>query len=817
MQPTPPTESPARQWRLGNRVQLAIVASVGVAISVALFAVFEQVERLNLQDQFVADAGRRSDAVAHAFTEGIDVLRTLQAFYDGSVFVDRDEFDTCVQPLLSANRAVVALAWAPRVWAGERARYEAEARQAGIKDFSFKERADDGRLVAAGRRGDYVPIYYLGLATGNDALLGFDLASEPHVAAAIQRLRRHDQIALTRPVTLSGLSDSPTVVLAAAPFFSHKSDETEREEPSQHLRGYLIAALDVKTILEMGLGPLDPVGINVGLIDVTETDDGVPLAAFVNQQGVAGPMPTSPVDERLTSRVTMRIGGRRCLVECAATRQFLASHATPYARAALGVGLLLTGLLTVYVHRHLARTSTVEAIVRQRTAELTAEIAERARAEAELAEHRDHLEETVLARTGELAGANARLQREIAEHKEAEIELRRLRNLLSNIINSMPSVLVGVDLDSRVTQWNREAERLTGLPAQAALDRPLVDVFPQMASQIRPIHEALTSQQSKPPRRVIQEHHGQTRLYDMTVYPLVDNGIRGAVVRLDDVTQRVRIEEMMIQSEKMLSVGGLAAGMAHEINNPLAGILQNVQVILDRASSELPMNRQAADACGASLEAVRAYLERRQIFQMLDAIRQSGQRAAQIVSNMLSFARAGEHAFSTCDLGELLDQTVELASNDYNLKKKYDFRRIEIVRQYDPELPLVPCERAKIQQVILNVLTNGAHAMAGGTAGDEPPRFILRTARDGDMARIEIEDNGPGMSAEVRHRVFEPFFTTKGVAEGTGLGLSVAYFIVTENHRGTMSVESTPGDGATFIIRLPMRAAAPVVAAEAAD
>jgi signal transduction histidine kinase len=124
-------------------------------------------------------------------------------------------------------------------------------------------------------------------------------------------------------------------------------------------------------------------------------------------------------------------------------------------------------------------------------------------------------------------------------------------------------------------------------------------------------------------------------------------------------------------------------------------------------------------------------------------------------------------------------------------------------------VPVVPCEATKIQQVFLNILRNGAEAMVearGHEAGEEEsePRFVLRVMREGDMARIEIEDNGPGMSWTTRKRAFEPFFTTKGPGAGTGLGLSVSYFIITENHGGTMAVASAGGNGTTFTIRLPL-------------
>jgi signal transduction histidine kinase len=270
------------------------------------------------------------------------------------------------------------------------------------------------------------------------------------------------------------------------------------------------------------------------------------------------------------------------------------------------------------------------------------------------------------------------------------------------------------------------------------------------------------------------------------------------------------MKEMMIQSEKMLSVGGLAAGMAHEINNPLAGILQNIQVIESRLLGQLPKNTSAAADCSLDMTAFNCYLKARHIPEMLASVSDSGRRAARIVDNMLSFARKGDSPRSSIDLAALVDLTLELAENDYDLKKKLDFRHIRIVKEYEPTLPPVPCSRSKIQQVLLNLLRNGAQAMAtmprreDGSPQSDPPQFNLRLLKRGEMARIEIQDNGPGMDGATRKRVFEPFYTTKGVGMGTGLGLSVSYFIITENHMGNLTVLSQPGKGSTFVIELPM-------------
>jgi PAS domain S-box-containing protein len=385
-----------------------------------------------------------------------------------------------------------------------------------------------------------------------------------------------------------------------------------------------------------------------------------------------------------------------------------------------------------------------------------------------------------------------------------ESDLNKLRGMLKNIIDSMPSVLVGVDPDGRVNQWNREAEKQTHIIAAQAIGGNIETVYPSLAEAMKKVKRAITEKQPYKESKVASYVKGEVRYSDITIYPLTASAPGGAVIRVDDITDRVRIEEMMVQSEKMLSVGGLAAGMAHEINNPLAGILQNIQVMQKRLSSELPKNHEAARQCGIDMADIQAYLGARKLPEMIASIMDSGKRAAKIVENMLSFSRKSEATTTLSDLARLMDATLELAENDYDLKKRYDFKRIEVVRDYDPQVPMVVCEATKIQQVFLNILKNGAQAMAEHPDGPSP-RFILRVKPDGDRVCVEIEDNGPGMEEAVRKRIFEPFYTTKSVGIGTGLGLSVSYFIITENHGGTLSVTSTPGTGSCFSIHLPVK------------
>jgi len=393
--------------------------------------------------------------------------------------------------------------------------------------------------------------------------------------------------------------------------------------------------------------------------------------------------------------------------------------------------------------------------------------------------------------------------RDVSDFKAIERKLRETRNLLSNILESMPSAIIGLDSRGRVTHWNKGAGELCGHDAVQALGQPLSAVCPWLE-----VDEKTVGQRVHGSRRIhvegdAAEDGGQARSYDLLVYPMVDDAGEGAVLRVDDVTHKLRLEEMMVQTEKMMSVGGLAAGMAHEINNPLGGILQGVQNVRRRLSPDIPANVAAARETGCDLEAVQAYCRHRGILEFLDSIRQSGERAARIVGNMLGFSRKTQAPASPARLDQLIENSLELAATDYDLKKNYDFKKIEIVREIDPSVPAVPCSSMEIEQVLLNLLRNAAQAMGERPQGAPCARITLRLRREADTAVLEVEDNGPGMTEEVRRKAFEPFFSTKAPGEGTGLGLSVSFFIVSA-HKGTVFVDSQPGQGCRFVIRLPL-------------
>lgn len=401
--------------------------------------------------------------------------------------------------------------------------------------------------------------------------------------------------------------------------------------------------------------------------------------------------------------------------------------------------------------------------------------------------------------------SHRKLELEVQVRSKIEKKLTNFQNYLNGIIDSMPSALIALDDELYVTQWNQEASALSGTRLEDALNQPVFLAFPSLKPFQQQLKRTASRHQVQKIERVTWLKDDEPHHFALTFYPLMGESLRGVVIRIDDITQRLSMEEIMVQSEKMLSVGGLAAGMAHEINNPLGAILHNVQNIRRRLSHDLPKNRQVAEELGLTFSAIDQYLTQRQIPDLLDGIQQAGSRAARIVSHMLSFSRMSNRHVTPCELSLIAEQALEIANSDFDLAENYDFKNIECIREYDAQLGPVPGIATELEQVVLNLLKNAAQALY--VAKTEAPRITLRTRLNGNWAEVQIEDNGPGIAETVRKRIFEPFFTTKEVGQGTGLGLSVSYFIITNNHQGQMEVQSRVGVGTTFTLRLPLAVA----------
>lgn len=395
---------------------------------------------------------------------------------------------------------------------------------------------------------------------------------------------------------------------------------------------------------------------------------------------------------------------------------------------------------------------------------------------------------------------------DITTRKAAEDRLRQSEEKFAGIFRLSPDAIVLFELDTqRIQDVNDAFVDLFGFSREELLGKTTIELGLYQNPAVRErLYELIHAKETIRDYEFTAYRKSGEEIVCLLSCQLMDiNGNSGVFAVIRDLREMKRMQQLMIQTEKMQSLGGLAAGMAHEINNPLGIIVQAAQNAMRRLDPSVDSNVEAARLHGLDLHGMASFLEERNILRYLQGIRDAGERAAAIVADMLSFSRRSERTYSSNDLNVIVSKALDLAGKDYDLKKHYDFRKLNIVRDSDPALPPVPCVSTEIEQVILNLVRNAAQAM--DRAGTENPTLTLRTKRVQDWAVIEVEDNGPGIPKENLARIFEPFYTTKKIGEGTGLGLSVSYFIITNNHHGHLTAASRKGRGAKFVISLPLR------------
>ncbi len=391
---------------------------------------------------------------------------------------------------------------------------------------------------------------------------------------------------------------------------------------------------------------------------------------------------------------------------------------------------------------------------------------------------------------------------------------------IEHLISSLSTLLIGLSKENEIVFWNQMAEKVfetdaadvMGLPLnQCGVDCDWDNVFTGI-SQSR-----ITRQPIRMDDIEFRRPDGEQRFLGITIQPLNgdDDNNWGIAIMGADITDRKKLEAQRQQSQKMEAIGQLAAGIAHEINTPTQFVGDNTRFFQDAFDDLIDIIKiykellEASKSGSLTDELIQSAEERIEEFDLdyLEeeipvAIRHTLKgvgRIAKIVQAMKIFAHPGGEEKEPADINKEIEKTITLSRNEW----KYV---AELTTDFDESLSFVPCFQAELNQVILNLIVNAAHAIADVNKDNQTQMGTIRisTRREGNWAKIYINDTGSGIPEEIRHKIFDLFFTTKGPGKGTGQGLAISHSVIVEKHKGTITLESREGKGTTFIISLPL-------------
>ena len=394
----------------------------------------------------------------------------------------------------------------------------------------------------------------------------------------------------------------------------------------------------------------------------------------------------------------------------------------------------------------------------------------------------DELEERVRERTATLDESNKKLLK-TTHHLQAS------ESYIKSILESMPIMLVGLNQNDEVTQWNQAAEKLTGLKTEDAMGQDLWQAYPTLPLPRERVHEAIEKKESV---HIRHSQRGQLH-FEITIYPLENFIQTGVVILVDDVTQMIQSENKLIEKDKLSAMGELSSVMAYDISAPLKRIGQELDVI--------------QQACPNS--SAESSEETQKIQVALDNLRIQSVRANAIVKNLLDFSGGSQGAFQPQDILEIIDHSIDLSNDIFASTDGLLFSDIEIERLYEDNLPRIPCFQSELQQVFVSLFRYCLYAIQQANRDDHKPKITVQVLTSYDNLWVKVSHNGLGIDLEEQQVIFEPFFSDDVIAteerHEANQRLSFPYFIVTQHHHGNMAVTSNVDIGTTFHLELPLK------------
>jgi PAS domain S-box-containing protein len=458
------------------------------------------------------------------------------------------------------------------------------------------------------------------------------------------------------------------------------------------------------------------------------------------------------------------------------------------------------------------------------------DLTERKKMENDLRRAYEDLEQRVFERTADLLKANQDMRLQVREREKAEIEVRNAREFLKKVVDNVPTLIAVRDSESRFTLANRAFAKKLGSTAEEIIGKTPYEFYKnpeELARILEGDRYVFETRQEKPMfEETYTDLDGEPHYLETVKRPLIgDNGEANILIISNDQTDRRNLESQLRHAQKLESIGQLAAGIAHEINTPTQYVSDNTRFLQDAFADirsvlnkygEMSESMEKADPSSPLISDMKDELTKRDLGYLLEevpnAISQSldgVSRIAKIVQSMKDFAHPGATEKTAVDLNKAIESTITVARNEW----KYV---AELETKFDTRLPMIPCLIGELNQVVLNMLINAAHAI-GDVVGDGTcgkGKITISTTRASDeWVEVRISDTGSGIPAKIQERIFDPFFTTKEIGKGSGQGLAISHSVVVDKHSGRLTFETQEGKGTTFIIGLPL---APVEKSELA-
>lgn len=747
-----------------------LVAVLGLAFTYLAHHLLEASQAAKLQAEFARLSQTVTGVIEQSLRAHEEALHSLRNLFHYSSAVSREEFAGISADLMARHPGILALEWAERVPARQRAEVEHSVRAAGFPDFEFQARRDGpGGLRRAPDRAEHVPVLYIHPFGPNRAALGFDLASSP-LWPEMESAVREDRLYVSGrlPLITDGSTADDWGYILQLPVYLQPVAAVP-EERWKRFAGFVVGIFRPREIIETALGRIGSQGFDLLVLDPlgpagqsTLHYRPSPLRTAADAEPSLSELRADPLHQQMH----LPLSGRNWELHFRPAPEWLAQNRRPtYWLVPLG-GVFGSVLLGLYLHGILRRSTVVEQQVRERTRDLEA--------------------------------AHRLLEEDIRRRVETERRLRESESRLQAFLDHSPNSIFVKDAAGRYLLCNQKFAAFCKRPAHEINGRTDEELFPaEEAASYRHtdlqvlrtgaalVFEDRLPEPDRPGTAMVQK------------FPIRDAHGRIAAIGgiATDITERkqaeqekLAMERRLLAAQKLESLGVLAGGIAHDFNNILTAVLGNASLARHDAAAGRPIDRS------------------------LEQIEHAARRAADLCQQMLAYAGKDRIVTAQVDLSTLVRDTTALIEVSIS-------RNTRLELDLADGLPPVLGDETQLRQIVMNLVLNAADAIGANpgrigirTYAREADAALLRSALGhpdlppGTYAGLEVADNGCGMAPETLARIFEPFFTTK--FSGRGLGLSAVLGIV-QSHHGALFVESSAGQGSTFRLLLPATAKAP--------